>query len=74
MREISDREIRPCLRKARITSNSVEFNKMGAVTGDLFFVPGVLPADMLCTFFLQPKNDDEAIGNDKHFHYSHRSL
>jgi len=37
MFEISLREIRPCLRNARITSTSAEFTRIGAVNRDSFF-------------------------------------
>jgi hypothetical protein len=35
--EISLREIRPCLRNARMTSTSAEFTRMGAVKRESFF-------------------------------------
>jgi hypothetical protein len=37
MLEISLREIRPCLRNARMISTSAEFTKMGAVKRESFF-------------------------------------
>ena len=47
--EISLREIRPCLRKARIISTSAELTKMGACSRDIFFVPERLLADKVYT-------------------------
>jgi hypothetical protein len=38
MLEVSLREIRPCLRKARMISTSAEFTKIGAFSRDIFFV------------------------------------
>jgi hypothetical protein len=38
MLEISLREIRPCLRNARMISTSAEFTRIGAVTRESFFV------------------------------------
>jgi hypothetical protein len=54
MLEISLREIRPCLRKARMISTSAEFTRIGAVTREsFFFVLVAEPGDKVCTIDLK---------------------
>jgi hypothetical protein len=58
--EISLREIRPCLRNARMISTSAEFTRIGAVKReDFFFVLVAELEDKVCTI------DSKAILNNK---------
>ncbi len=68
MLEISLREIRPCLRKARITSASAAFTKIGAFkrAGSFVLVAGLV--GKVCTIHAIGLLSDESIKG--YFHYS----
>jgi hypothetical protein len=69
MFEISLREIRPCLRKARMISTSAEFKRMGAVNRESFFFVLVAElGDKDCTIDSKEIWNDE--GRKGWIHYS----
>jgi hypothetical protein len=72
MFEISLREIRPCLRNARIISTSAEFTKMGAFSLDIFFALVTFLADKVHTIESKRILRIERIAG--FFHYSHLDL
>ena len=68
MLEISLREIRPCLRKARMTSASAAFTKIGAFKWASFFVLVAGLVGKVCTIHAKDVLSDERIKG--YFHYS----
>jgi hypothetical protein len=63
MFEISVREIRPCLRNARMISTSAEFTKMGAFSRDIFFALRVVAflADNVYTIEFETNIENECV-------------